>query len=103
MPVIPIPSSFSTNSQLPPAISPGTATLGILVGKDDGMGITGIAPKADVGTGFGDAAGIARVRNGGGLGRQANFTHLLEEQYSNPTYAPCNAPASSDVCVAGEF
>src|SRR3989344_1893935 len=93
----------STNSQLPQAISHGTATLGILVGKDDGMGITGIAPQADVGTGFGDAAGIARVRNVCGLGRQANFTHLLEEQYSNPTYAPCNAPASSDVCVAGEF
>src|SRR3990167_3275812 len=103
MPVIPIPSSFPTN--IPSVAVPGEIAGGSceLVEKDDGMGITGIAPQADVGTGFGDAAGIARVRNGGGLGRQANFTHLLEEQYSNPTYAPCNAPASSDVCVAGEF
>ncbi|OGQ04784.1 MAG: hypothetical protein A3F82_07975 [Deltaproteobacteria bacterium RIFCSPLOWO2_12_FULL_44_12] len=93
----------STNSQLPQAIAHGTAVLGILVGKDDGIGVTGIAPQATAESSFGDAAGIASVRNEGTGERFINFIHLLEEQYSNPTYAPCNAPASSDVCVAGEF
>ncbi|MDO8526654.1 MAG: S8 family serine peptidase [Deltaproteobacteria bacterium] len=83
----------------------GTAVMGILVGMENGHGITGIVPQSSpIAASSGGANAIGSLANGIEADQPKTHIYLLEETYSRPGSDPthCTADDPTD-CVSAEY